>query len=373
MIENFHDWANTRHEYAKAWKQRTGGKVVGYLCTYVPEEIIYASGILPVRILGSHEPQGLTEPYISSMYCPFCRDCLAQGLEGRFDYLDGIVFARSCMHISQTFESWRLHVPISYNHYLIMPAKVQSPSAKQFLVSELAYFKESLERWTGNSISQEALDRAIEVYNTNRCLMKQIYELRKGDKPLLTGAEALGMVVSSQCMDKEEHNRLLKEFLNELPYRKIDRNTEVRLMLIGSENDDIQFTEMVESLGATVVIDDHCTGSRYFWNEVTHEEDHLSAIATRYLERPPCPAKDFDERRRLPHILQLAKDYNVEGAIIIQQKFCDPHGFDNPVIASFLEEIGIRTLSLEFDVTVPVGQFRTRVQAFLEIIQLELV
>ena len=71
MIENFHDWANTRHEYAKAWKQRTGEKVVGYLCTYVPEEIIYAAGILPVRILGSHEPQGLTEPYIFSMYCPF--------------------------------------------------------------------------------------------------------------------------------------------------------------------------------------------------------------------------------------------------------------------------------------------------------------
>ena len=71
--------------------QRTGGKVIGYFCTYVPEEILHAAGVLPVRILGSHEPQDVTEPHIFGMYCPFCRDCLAQGLQGRYDYLDGIM------------------------------------------------------------------------------------------------------------------------------------------------------------------------------------------------------------------------------------------------------------------------------------------
>ena len=82
MIEKLKEWYEKRHEYAREWKSKTGRKVVGYFCTYVPEEILYAAGVLPVRILGSHEPQAVTEPHIFGMFCPFCRDCLAQGLKG---------------------------------------------------------------------------------------------------------------------------------------------------------------------------------------------------------------------------------------------------------------------------------------------------
>ena len=80
MIEKFREWYDDRLAYAKKWKEDTGGKVVGYLCTYVPEEIFYAANILPVRILGDHKPQSVTEPHLFAMYCPFCRDVLAQGL-----------------------------------------------------------------------------------------------------------------------------------------------------------------------------------------------------------------------------------------------------------------------------------------------------
>ena len=79
MVDRFRDWDKNRHTYAKAWKEKTGGKVVGYFCTYVPEEILYAANILPVRILGGHEPQDVSEAHIFGMFCPFCRDCLAQG------------------------------------------------------------------------------------------------------------------------------------------------------------------------------------------------------------------------------------------------------------------------------------------------------
>ncbi|MFQ5827312.1 MAG: 2-hydroxyacyl-CoA dehydratase, partial [Dehalococcoidia bacterium] len=100
-MERFEEVAKSRHDYAREWKARTGGKVLGYFCTYVPEEIVYAAGVLPVRILGSHEPQDVTEPYLYGGFCPFCRDCLAQGLLGRYDYVDGVAIARSCVHIYQ--------------------------------------------------------------------------------------------------------------------------------------------------------------------------------------------------------------------------------------------------------------------------------
>lgn len=370
MLEKFEEWYLNRHEYAKKWKEKTGGKVLGYFCTYVPEEVIYAVGVLPVRILGSHEAESVTEPHIFTMYCPFCRDCLAQGLLGRYDYLDGIMISQSCLHMRQAFTSWRIHIPVGYNYYLYMPHGVQSPRAYPYLRGELEDFKKSLEEWAGKTITNEDLDRAIEVYNTNRRLTRQIYELRKRDNPPITGLEAMEMVLSSQVTDKEEHNRALKDLLKEMPERRVERETGTRLMILGSENDETEFMSMVESMGATIVIDEHCTGSRYFWNEVIPKEDKLDAIAARYIDRPACPSKDWPERTRLQHILKLAQDYNVQGALLIQQKFCNPHGMDIPTIKKNLEKNGIPTLFLEFDITVPAGQFKTRVEAFLEMFQL---
>ncbi len=371
MIEMFQEWYEARHEYAREWKEKRGGKVLGYFCTYVPEEILYAADVLPVRILGSHEPQDVTEPHIFAMFCPFCRDCLAQGLQGRYDYLDGIMIAQSCLHIRQAYTSWELHIPREFSYFLPMPHHVQSPRALPYLRGELDDFKAAVEKWTGKKITDADLDRGIELVNANRRLMKQVYERRKEDAPPLTGLEAMYMVVSSQMIHKEDHNRTIEGVLPELSNRTLSRDTGHRLMLLGSEDDDHEFIEMVESRGATIVIDDHCTGSRYFWNEVAPREDRLEAIAARYLERVPCPSKDWPERSRVPHILNLAKEYDVAGAVIIQQKFCDPHELDIPAIKKSLEGNGVPTLFLELDVTVPVGQFKTRVEAFLEMLSEE--
>ncbi len=369
LFRKFRDWEQNRHEYAREWKKRTGGKVMGFFCTYAPEELMRAAGILPVRILGSHEPQDVTEPHIFAMYCPFCRDCLAQGLKGRYDYLDGIMISQSCLHIRQAFTSWQKHVPVDYSYYLPMPHHVQSPRAIPFLKSELVAFKKSLEEWTGKEIGDDALKEAIDTYNANRRMMKDIYKLRRSDPPPMTGEEAMEMVISNQMTDKAEHNEELKKLAGQLPGRDIGRDVGVRLMVLGSENDDLAFIRMVESCGATFVTDDHCTGTRYFWNEVGDDGDLLNALAIRYINRPPCPTKDWPERRRIPHILSLAKEWNVQGAVLVQQKFCDPHELDIPAIKKALEAEGIKTLFLELDVTVPIGQFKIRTEAFLEMMR----
>ena len=180
------------------------------------------------------------------------------------------------------------------------------------------------------------------------------------------------IVVSSQLMDKAEHNRLLEQFLAELPQRNTEREVGARLMLIGSEMDDIEFVRQVEGLEATFVIDEHCSGTRYFWNEIVPEDNRLAAIASRYIDRPACPPKDWPERRRLAFILKLAKEWNAEGVILYQQKFCDPHEFDIPPLQRMFQENDIPTLFLEFDVTVPWGQIRTRIEAFLETLMLDI-
>jgi benzoyl-CoA reductase subunit C len=368
MFDQFVEWEKNRHDYAREWKARTGGKVLGYFCTYVPEEIPYAAGVLPVRIMGSHEPQDVTEPHIFGMFCPFCRDCLAQGLKGRYDYLDGIMIAQSCLHIRQAFTSWQKHRPCEYSYYLPMPHGVQSDRAYDYLTGEYVSFKKSIEDWTGKEITDEALRQSIEIYDTNRRQLRQAYDLRKGESPPMTGEEAMEMVLADQVVDKADHNQVLAGILQTLSQRSLDKGEGVRLMLVGSEDDDIPFVQMVESVGGMVVTDEHCTGTRYFWNEVGNADDPLRALATRYIDRPPCPSKDWPARNRIPHVLSLAKEWDVQGVILIQQKFCDPHELDIPALKKALEGVGIPSLFLEFDVTVPLGQFRIRVEAFLEML-----
>jgi len=377
-IEKFQEVYENRHDYAKEWKARhPGSKVLGTFCTYVPEEIAYAAGALPVRILGSHEIEDESAPFLFGMFCPFCRDVLAQGLKGRYDYLEGIADGNCCMHLLQTFEAWGLNVkPKPAVLRIDTPCSTQNRHARKFMREELDCFKEDIEEWTGKKINDDGLDHAIEVYNESRRLMKRIYELRKADNPPITGLECMYMVASSQFMDKADHNKVLEEALAELKDRKLDREVGTRLMTVGSENDDVEFISMIEQkmvLPATVVMDDHCTGSRYFWQEVIPENDRLQAIATRYIARTPCPAKDFPEYRRFTNILKLAKDWRVEGVLLIQQKFCDPHELDIPALKNYFEENGFPTYFLELDVTVPLGQFSTRVEAFIESLMTDIV
>jgi benzoyl-CoA reductase subunit C len=373
MFERFKEQVQNRHDYAREWKQKTGKKVVGYLCTYTPEEILYAAGILPVRVLGGHEPQspGSVEPYLFGMYCPFCRDCLAQGLKGSYDYLDGIVIGQSCIHLRQTFFSWRQRIPHEFDHYIPMPINIMNPqNSVPFLRRELEIFKEALEKWLDREVTDTDLRRGIEIVNRNRRLMKQVYAMRKERDPRLTGLEAMFMVLASQVTDKNEHSHRIERMMEEgLQNRRLGRESSIRLMTVGSENDDVEFTRMVEeTLGATIVIEDHCTGSRYFWEETeSGDKDPLTAIAERYVARTPCPMRDWQpERIRFQRIAQFIEEYGVQGVLLIQQKFCDPHEMDIPALRELLDEKGIKNYFLEFDVTVPLGQFRIRVEAFLE-------
>ena len=184
VLDEFHNIVYSPHQCANDWKTETGGKVIGYLCSNLPEELVYAAGVLPVRLLGSNEPETVTRQYIfSGAYCSFARDCFAQALLGRYDYVDGVIFTACCPHARHVFDSWEAHIPIFYSYLLPFPNYLLNPHAKYFLITELGDFKCSLEEWTAKPISVDSLDKAIDIYNTNRRLMMSIYDLMKADEP----------------------------------------------------------------------------------------------------------------------------------------------------------------------------------------------
>ena len=224
-----------------------------------------------------------------------------------------------------------------------------------------------VEKWLGKEISDSDLQEAIDVYNENRLLLRQLYVLRKADDLPLTGKESMYITTANLFMDKKDANKLLKETIGkELDGRKVKTADDTRLMVLGSENDDIKFLNMVEEFSAVIVTDDHCSGSRYFWNSVEKQDNLIESIAQRYIDRPVCPQRDYPERRRLPYLLDAARKWKVDGVIVLQQKFCDPHELDRVAILKLFKENDIPTLYLELDVTVPLGQFKIRVEALLE-------
>ena len=206
-LEKAHDIVNTPHKFAQNWKMETGGKVVGYLCTNLPEEPLFAAGILPIRILGTNEPETEAATHLfSGSFCCFARDIMAQGMRGKYNYLDGLIHAVCCMHTRIVFDSWRRNLPIYYNYLLNLPTYLQNPHTKKYIIGELEDYQHSLEEWLEKSISIEKLDKAIDVYNKNRRLMMRIYDLMKADAPPFTASEVAELAISGLLIDKETHN-----------------------------------------------------------------------------------------------------------------------------------------------------------------------
>jgi benzoyl-CoA reductase subunit C len=365
-MSQFRDAFENRHRYAKEWKKQTGGKVLGYFEPYVPEELAYAAGVLPVRLIGSHKQDDISDRYMYGN-CRPSRDILVQALDGTYNYIDGTVYAECCQWMRGCFSSWQVHKPTEFSHYVFVPDFAEGHRAKTLLRSELGFFQKALEKWTGKTITNRALDKAIEVYNENRALMRQIFEMRRVENPPLTGTEALDLVLSSQVMDKAEHNKMLAAELKRLGKVKADK-PKFRLMVLGSEVHNTGLEEYIDAVGGTVVIDEYDNGSGYFWNEVIPQEDRLMALSLRYLDKPRHPLKDISYARRPERIVEMIEDYHVNGVILMKQKFCHPHGTDFPSIWKILRERQVPFLYIEEDTTIPTVEVKADIDGFIETI-----
>lgn len=388
-MNKFRQWIDNRHEYSRNWKAMMGGKVLGYFCCYLPEEIPYAAGILPVRIVPGQEPQDLSNLYIMSFFCPYCRNCLGEGLKGNYNYVDGISLGHTCVQIDQTYESWRMYLPHSFDYYLPIPGSFDdSGKLKPFLAAELGDFKKAIEQWTWRTVSESDMKHAMDVYNRHRQLLHKLYDLRRSEPPLVSGTAAFEIVLSSMFVDKAEHNMWLAELLESLAKSEKRPRPGPRIMIIGGENHDPELLRLIEEQGANIVIDDLCMGSRYFWSEIpppaplkgegggegegVSQDILLSAIAARYLGKPVCPVKDISNVRGRPrheHLMKLARDWGVQGVFIVYQKFCHPQELDLPSLNKLFQENGLPTCVLELDTTLSKGQIKTRTQAFLEMLE----
>jgi bzd-type benzoyl-CoA reductase N subunit len=373
MLEKFCEVNNTFPKTAQILEHKhQGKKVFGWLCTYVPEEIIHAAGALPIRITGYSKEMELEDgtAYLYINSCSFSRSCLQLGLKGEYDFLDGVAGGSTCDGARRLFDLWRNYIDTPFYHVLTVPRKY-TQSAHDLYHSQVLQFKVYLEEFMRVQITDESLYQSIGVYNESRALLKRLYELRKLDNPPITGTETMEVLNACFRMPKELFNEWLTSLLDELDASDNASKSRARLMLVGSAITNPELIESIEELGGLIVTDELCTGTRYWSDPVILDKNStpVEAISRRYLNNFPC-ARMFPSNERFNRILDLARDFRVDGVISQIIRYCVPYAHDLPLLTEKLKDNGIPTLALDVEYgTSGSGQIRTRVQAFLEMLE----
>jgi len=360
-----------------------GKKVMGYLCIYPVVEIMTALDLVPYRIFGDmRETVTKADKYLPSVVCPFLRSLLDLGLKGKYDFLDGVTFAHTCDVGAQFAGNWKINIRTPFSHFVDMPHTTHE-GALDYHKGLLMDYKKAMESYFGITISSERLKKAIEMHNQQRSLVRELYDLKKPDPPLISGAETLQVLIAIMSLPVEEGNTLLMAVIEEVKDRKdgpVKKSS--RLLVWGSIIDDTALLELIESFDANVVMDDTCVGSRAFCTDVALTEDPLDGLADHYLVDIKCPRTykesahgettiDYmaDLRNRFDYLGDYVRDYKVDGVILQALRYCDAHGYEVPGIKDYLESLGLQSIYIEHNYTeAAFGPLRTRVQGFLEII-----
>jgi bzd-type benzoyl-CoA reductase N subunit len=362
---------NPFNPVVKEWKAE-GKKVVGFLCTYMPEEILYAADILPVRLRAPNcSETSLADVYMSHLSCTFMRSCLQFVLEDKFTFLDGLVFTNSCDVVRRLYDNIKENRRSDFHfmHFITVPHKVNEELVAWYK-DEFKEFAENIEKAFEVEITEAKLRQAIDIYNETRHLLRDLYELRKSDSPPISGAETLNVVLAGNSLPKDRYNQMLRELLDELRKRKGIVKYRARLMIAGSGGcDNPDYLGLMEEMGGLIVTDSLCFGSRYFWEPVDAGGDLMLNLARSYLNRPSCPRMVDNVGERGEFVKQMVKDFKVDGVVFQRIRHCDLWGGQLLYTKKDLKEADIPLLSLEREYMMrDVGQVRTRIQAFLETI-----
>ncbi|MHA1254337.1 MAG: 2-hydroxyacyl-CoA dehydratase subunit D [Promethearchaeota archaeon] len=357
--------------WIESWKNE-GKKVLGYFCTYIPEEIIYAADILPVRVRARTCGAGDTpmgDAYMTPTACSYTRCCLELANQNQYNFLDGIVSCNSCDQIRRLYDNIRYKAPFPYHYIMGVPGCI-SETTHEWFRHELAKFKENLEKNFEVNISDDKLKSAIEIYNKSRTLLKELYELRKRDNPPITGTDVLNIISAGISMPREQFNDLLTQQLQELKEKDGISDHRARIMIVGSMLDEPEYMKIIEDLGGLVVTDSQCLGTRYFFVLIDENKNPIDAIGERYLSKISCPRMTGKYTEREDFMLKLIKEFNVDGVIFQRMKFCILWSAEIFLLRNKLKEEGIPHLELEREYVLSgAGAMKTRVQTFLEILE----
>ena len=364
---------------------KSDGKLaLGYTCYFMPEVLLDLPGCFSVRLRAPRcTSPDMATYYMSSRTCHYGRSLLERALEGGFNFLDAQLATETCT-VTCRFQEHLQRMDIIQNErfkceFMDVPFKKTENSIDHYEAQIKAHVLDFLHDNYGVDTSDEALRQTIESHNELCRIMQAIGDYRKLDVPTITGYEFHVIQLASLTCPKDLILPYLRETAEELKTRQPDAKPAYRckLVLSGAENDDPNFTKLIESCGALVVADRYCYGSLPGREEIVVQPGQapLDAIARHYLNFSMCPRfMGQDEMRgRKKYLADLAKEYKADGIIVASNKFCEYWSYERTIDTIVLNrDFGIPVCSIEKEyVNAASGQLRTRFQAFIESVEIK--
>lgn len=362
------------------------GKVcVAYTCENVPEPLLNLPGAFSVRLraprTGSME---MGTYYLTSFLCEYSRALLERAIEGGFNFADCIITPDGCTMMNRCVENMELlktmYKEKFFYEYMEIPMKADDNGLNLYTLQCKNHILKPLGETFGIDTSDAAIRKSVAEHNRVCELIRAIGDFRKEEKPRITGYEYHIITLATYAAPKHLIIDKLEETLEELKSREPDENNgfRARVAIVGSEIDDVDFIRLVEECGAYVCIDRFCYGSLPGRNPIVlnDEEDALTQVCRHYMSSIQCP-RYMDTAKmnaRRAYVNDLAKEYNAEGIIYEQIKFCDPWAYERMMGSHILhDEYHYPVLSIDrpYNVGASIGQLRTRVQAFVESLEIK--
>ena len=365
-----------------------GKLALAYNCPYIPEPLLDVEGCFGVRL----RAPGCTNPDLATYYmtnrsCPYSKSILERAFEGGYNFISALIGQECCTtmnRMEQYFEYCKL-IPNEkfFTACIDMPIKKGEWYAGYFRRQIEQKILEPMQKTYGVDYSEEKLMDAIERHNEICRIITEIGNYRKLDNPPITGYEFHVIQLVTEVCPKYLIVDKLRETLEELKTREPEPAPwyRARVMLVGSEIDDPEFTKLIEMCGAMVVADRYCFGSLPGREEIVVKEGQhpLDALAEHYMYTNECPRAMGTENiiDRKMYLYDLAKEYKADGIILQNMKFCEYWGYERAIAAKWLAEglnvpSAIPTCQIERDyANAAVGQLRTRFQAFVESLEIK--
>ncbi len=362
-----------------------GNLCLGYTCYFMPEVLLDLPGCFSVRLRAPKcTSPDMATYYMSGRTCHYGRSLLERALEGGYNFIDAQLATETCT-VTCRFQEHLGYMDGVINNatfkteFTDVPFKKNENSIDHYEKQLKLHVLDFLEREFGVDVSDEAIMKSIEINNEVNDIVTEIGNFRKLDNPTITGYEFHVITLVSMVCPKYLIVDKLRETLEELKTREPDDkpNYKIKVLLAGSENDDPDFTKLIEGCGALVVADRYCYGSLEARGHINVEpgDSPLRAVAKHYLLTSQCAR--FMEQNEMRHrkkvIADYAKEYKADGIIVASNKFCEYWSYERMIDSIVLpRDYGFPVCSIEKEyINTASGQLRTRFQAFVESVELK--
>jgi benzoyl-CoA reductase/2-hydroxyglutaryl-CoA dehydratase subunit BcrC/BadD/HgdB len=374
-----------REKELKEQKQ-AGKKIIGYSCIFAPIELILAADAIPIRIgSGWYDTAKLGDRIMPVEICPVIRSTVGAKMIKLSPYLelsDAVIVPLTCDGRTKLSEILSDYKAI----WRMNPPRVKDdPHTLGMWKQEIMHIKEKIEKLTGTKITRKRLKNAIDTMQKATKAFRRLQELRKGP-PVINGRDAMLVNQISLWDNIERWTKKVNDLCDELEKRLEQKEYSSypdtpRVMITGTPMiwpDSWKIPNLIEEANpqGVVVVDEQCSGDRILYDPVGVDEwtthDMFDAVSERYLMACTCPCftSENGNEDRINWIMDRIKEYKVDGVIYYVVRGCILYAMEYARIKRVLDKMGIPVYYLDTEYTrEDVGQMKTRVEAFLEMLE----